>query len=163
MRRNRRILRITLLGLTLTALDTSAAPLAATRAATKSGPRDRSHDTYASWYGWDFANRRTASGERFDPTALTAAHRTLPLGSKVRVTNLANGRSVVLKITDRGPYHKGRGLDVSREAARQLRMVNQGVAKVRVEQLPLPVDSQPVTIAIAAWPSALDGGRAVSL
>jgi rare lipoprotein A len=117
--------------------------------------------TYASWYGWGFARRRTASGELFNPMALTAAHRTLPLGSRVRVTNLGNGRSVVLRITDRGPYKKGRGIDVSREAARRLRMVNQGIAKVRVEHLTPAND--PVLTTVAGWPSGLDGPRALSL
>jgi rare lipoprotein A len=123
----------------------------------------RQHVTYASWYGWGFAKRRTASGEVFNPMALTAAHRTLPLGSRVRVTNLTNGRSVILRITDRGPYHKGRGIDVSQEAARRLRMVRQGVARVRVEELPASPDMDPMPTASAAWPSPTDGPRALSL
>ena len=87
----------------------------------------------ASWYGHEFAWRRTASGERFDPEDLTGAHRTLPLGSKVRVTNLVNGRSVLVTINDRGPYRYRREIDLSYGAARVLGMVNQGVAQVRIE------------------------------
>ncbi len=89
----------------------------------------------ASFYGRDFAGRRTASGERFDPGALTAAHRTLPIGSKVRVTNLRNGRSVVVRINDRGPFHGNRVIDLSHEAARQIGMVQRGVARVQLELL----------------------------
>jgi len=127
------------------------------------GPASTTQVTYASWYGWGFAWRPTASGELFDPRALTAAHRTLPLGTRVRVTHLGNGRSVVLRITDRGPYHKGRGIDLSREAARQLRMLHQGVAKVKVEVLPSTNPIQPTATALAALPSAIHGARALSL
>jgi len=121
------------------------------------------HVTTASWYGKEFARRRTASGELFNPMDLTAAHKTIPLGTRVRVTNLRNGRSVVVRITDRGPYHEGRGIDVSHEAARRLRMVDQGIAKVKLEQLPLTRESAPVATANAAWPSALGGARALSM
>jgi len=72
---------------------------------------------FASFYGSEFHGRRTASGERYDADALSAAHRTLPFGTRVRVTNLKNGRSVVLTITDRGPFRRGRIVDVSRRAA----------------------------------------------
>jgi rare lipoprotein A len=154
--------RIAFLATVLAVLGAAEAPRAATRQESASRPRS-SHVTIASWYGFEFARRRTASGELFNPAALTAAHRTLPMGTKVRVTNLGNGRSVVLRITDRGPYAKGRGIDLSREAARQLRMVDQGVARVRVDQLPLKPEVQPVSLANAGWPSALEGGRALSL
>jgi rare lipoprotein A len=87
----------------------------------------------ASWYGPGFHGRKTASGERFDQNDLTAAHRKLPLGSEVKVTNLENGRSITVEINDRGPYAKGRVLDLSRAAARKLGMVEGGVAKVRIE------------------------------
>lgn len=89
----------------------------------------------ASWYGPGFSGRRTASGERFDPHGMTAAHRTLPLGSKVRVTNLRNGRSVELRITDRGPFRRRRVLDLSLGAARVLGIVNRGVDRVLIEPL----------------------------
>ena len=87
----------------------------------------------ASWYGGKFHGRTTASGEPYDMNALTAAHPKLPFGTKVRVTNLANGRSVVLRINDRGPYVKPRIIDVSRQAAERLGFRRAGLAKVRVE------------------------------
>jgi rare lipoprotein A len=87
----------------------------------------------ASFYASEFHGRRTASGARFDMHALTAAHRTLPFGSKVRVTNERNGRSVVVTINDRGPFHDSRILDVSRAAAERLAMVNAGSAGVKLE------------------------------
>ena|ERR687888_2004050 len=88
---------------------------------------------HASWYGEEFAWRPTASGERFDPSKLTGAHRTLPLGSKVRVTNLLNGRSVTVTINDRGPYIPRREIDLSYGAARVLGMLRRGVARVRID------------------------------
>jgi rare lipoprotein A len=90
----------------------------------------------ASWYGGKFHGRRTATGERFDQHRLTAASRTLPLGSRARVTNLENGRSVEVEITDRGPFARGRVLDVSRAAAHALGMVEDGTVRVRVEPIP---------------------------
>src|SRR5690606_36482813 len=89
----------------------------------------------ASWYGWEFAGRKTACGERFDPRQLTAAHRTLPLGTTARVTNLRNGRMVVVRINDRGPYVEPRVLDLSLAAARALDMVTCGVTDVLIEPL----------------------------
>src|SRR5262249_62141840 len=89
----------------------------------------------ASYYGREFSNQRTASGERFDPGLLTAAHRTLPFGTRVRVTNLDNGRRVVGRINDRGPFARGRVLDLSPAAARKLGFVNDGVARVRIDVL----------------------------
>jgi rare lipoprotein A len=77
----------------------------------------------------------TASGERFDPRALTAAHRTLPMQTRVRCTNLRNGRSVVVRINDRGPYGRGRVIDLSRAAAAQLDMIDAGVVPIRCEVL----------------------------
>ena len=95
---------------------------------------DRNYDVVgrASWYGRPFHGRRTASGQIFNMNAFTAAHRTLPLGTRVRVTNLANGRSVVVIINDRGPFVKGRIIDVSRHAARRLGFQRKGTARVRV-------------------------------
>ena len=89
----------------------------------------------ASWYGAEFQGSRTASGERFDPHALTAASRSFPIGTHVRVTNLANGRSVVVRVNDRGPFAHGRVLDVSRAAATALGMVGRGTARVRIESV----------------------------
>lgn len=88
---------------------------------------------FASYYGSRFHGGRTASGERYDEKALTAAHRTLPFGTKVQVTNLANGKSVVVTITDRGPFTKGRVIDVSRRAARKLDFLRDGTTRVRLE------------------------------
>ncbi|NJL16396.1 MAG: septal ring lytic transglycosylase RlpA family protein [Nitrospira sp.] len=87
----------------------------------------------ASWYGEQFHGRKAANGELFDMEALTAAHRTMPLGSIVRVINLNNGRHLHVRITDRGPYEKGRILDLSRRAALQLGMEHKGLAYVQVE------------------------------
>ena len=86
----------------------------------------------ASFYGESFRGRATASGESFDPDALTAAHRTLPFGTCLRVESTVNGRSVHVRITDRGPYAKGRIIDLSEAAARVLDLVRQGVARVRL-------------------------------
>lgn len=90
----------------------------------------------ASWYGPGFHAQRTANGEKFDQNELTAAHRTLQMPSLVRVTNLDNGRSVVLRVNDRGPFARGRIIDVSSKAADLLGFKGKGTAKVRVETLP---------------------------
>src|SRR3546814_19223723 len=84
----------------------------------------------ASYYGDRFAGNRTASGERFDPDELTAAHRTLAFGRHVRVTNLANGKSVIVRLNDRGPFSSGRVIDVSHAAARESGMQRSGTARV---------------------------------
>jgi rare lipoprotein A len=86
----------------------------------------------ASYYGAGFAGRPTASGERFDPRALTAAHRTLPFGTCVRVDDLDSRRHVAVRVNDRGPYAKARIIDVSEEAARELGMLSSGTARVRL-------------------------------
>src|ERR1051326_5588818 len=86
----------------------------------------------ASWYGPTFYGRRTANGEVYDGEALTAAHRTLPMPVNVRVTNLENGRSIVVRVNDRGPYARGRIIDLSRHAAELLGVVQNGTARVRV-------------------------------
>jgi rare lipoprotein A len=88
-----------------------------------------------SWYGPGFHGRRTANGEVFDTNELTMAHRTLPFGTEVRVTNLANGRSVVLRVNDRGPYVRGRIADLSHAAATRLGFVDDGVTKARIEMI----------------------------
>ena len=86
----------------------------------------------ASWYGPNFHGRTTANGETYDQYAMTAAHPTLPMPSLVEVTNLANGRTIVLRINDRGPFAKGRIIDVSKAAAKELGFKKQGVTRVRV-------------------------------
>jgi rare lipoprotein A len=94
----------------------------------------------ASWYGEEFAGRRTSSGEPFDPDRLTAAHRTIPLPSWVEVENLDNGRRVVVRVNDRGPFADPdrRIIDLSEAAARELGMIGAGVARVRIEVLVTP-------------------------
>ena len=89
----------------------------------------------ASWYGGKFHGRTTANGERYNMNALTAAHKTLPFGTKVRVTNEANGKSVVVRINDRGPFVGRRVIDLSRAAATQVGMMQSGVARVKLEIL----------------------------
>ncbi len=124
-RRPRRVIA-GLLSLVLpVALSLAATPLEARAGATQVGK--------ASWYGPRFHGKKTASGKRFNQHALTAAHRRLPLGTRVKVTNLKNGKTVQVKINDRGPYHGGRIIDLSRAAAERLSMG--GVARVRVEVL----------------------------
>ncbi|MBT8389636.1 MAG: septal ring lytic transglycosylase RlpA family protein [Altererythrobacter sp.] len=90
---------------------------------------------HASYYGRRFHGRLTANGERFDMRAMTAAHKTLPFGSVVRVTNRRNGRSVVVRINDRGPFVRGRTIDLSRAAAEEIGLVKTGVGEVRIELL----------------------------
>ena len=93
---------------------------------------------HASWYGKEHDGKKTASGETFDMEEMTAAHRTLPLNSKVKVTSLSNGKSVVVKINDRGPFAKGRIIDISRAAAKKLDMISKGTDKVKIEVLEIP-------------------------
>src|SRR6185436_16036572 len=95
--------------------------------------RGRSQVGLASWYGEPHHGQPTASGEIFDMTRMTAAHRTLPLGTQLRVVNLQNGRVVRVRVNDRGPYVDGRILDLSREAARALDMEHSGLATVKLE------------------------------
>src|SRR6476620_3391433 len=95
----------------------------------------------ASWYGNDFHGRLTANGEVFDMASLTAAHPTLPMPSYARVTNLRNGKSLIVRVNDRGPYHGNRLIDVSNKAAELLEFKGNGVARVRVEYVaPAPLE-----------------------
>jgi len=87
----------------------------------------------ASWYGPGFCGKKTASGDIFDDAKLTAAHKSLPLGSKAKVTNLSNGKTVEVTINDRGPFVEDRIIDLSQAAAHVLGMVHRGIAKVRVD------------------------------
>jgi rare lipoprotein A len=100
------------------------------------GAGDHDEIGLASYYAHAFDSLPTASGERFDMHAMTAAHRTLPFGTRVKVTHLVNGRSAVVRINDRGPFQKGRVLDLSYAAARALRLIGPGVGRVRVEAIP---------------------------
>jgi len=97
----------------------------------------------ASWYGDDFHGKKTSNGEIFNMPALSAAHKTLPLGIHVRVTNLSNGKKLILRINDRGPYVKDRVLDLSRAAARELGYYETGTAPVLIEALGYPVARGP--------------------
>ena len=90
------------------------------------------HAELATYYGQEFAGRRTASGEKFNPGAMTAAHRTLPFGTRVRVTNSRNGRSIIVRINDRGPFVKGRAIDLSSGAARAIGMASTGNVRMEV-------------------------------
>lgn len=92
----------------------------------------------ASYYADKFVGKPTASGEKYSHKALTAAHRTHPFGTKLRVTNLSNGKSVEVRVNDRGPFKRGRIVDLSLKAAKQIDMVRQGVAKVKVEVISFP-------------------------
>ena len=89
----------------------------------------------ASYYGDELAGNRTANGERFNPSQMTAAHRSLPFGSMVRVTNISNGDSVIVRINDRGPFSHGRVIDVSHAAAREIGMHRSGTARVKLALL----------------------------
>jgi rare lipoprotein A len=104
----------------------------------------------ASWYGGKFHGRRTASGERYNMYGISAAHRTLPLGTVVRVTHQANGRKLTVRINDRGPFVEGRIIDLSLGAARKLDMVNEGIARVTLEAYG-PEDGAPITTGPAVF------------
>lgn len=99
-------------------------------------PRGKSWDGIASWYGRKFDGRRTASGEVFDMHQHTAAHRTLPFGTRVRVINLRTGRHTIVRINDRGPFVRGREIDLSYVAARDIGILEKGLEMVRLEVLP---------------------------
>src|SRR5258708_7205518 len=115
-----------------------APPAPAVAPARQTGARS-SGSVRASFQGQEEAGRITASGERFGPHALTAASKTLPMGSKVVVTNPTTGKSVTVRINDRGPYVRGRSLDLSKRAAEEIGITKKGVARVKVES----VDSKP--------------------
>lgn len=117
---------------------------------------------WASWYGPGFQKRRGANGEVFDTEKMTAAHRTLPLNSIVRVTNIKTSESVVVRITDRGPFVGDRILDLSRAAARPLGVYQHGTALVRIEvlQTPAPIQSGGRwCVQIGAFPDSRDAAR----
>lgn len=96
------------------------------------------YDGIASYYSSDFNGRQTASGERFSNSKRTAAHRRYPIGTLLRVTNLKNGKSTVVRINDRGPFIKGRVLDMSRAAAKDIGIIKSGIAKVRLSVVSNP-------------------------
>jgi len=97
----------------------------------------------ATWYGPGFVGKRTASGERFWPCRLTAAHKTLPFDTRVKVTNLTNGKVVRVRINDRGPFGEGRIIDLARAAAARIKMVRAGVVDVKIEVVRWPRGHEP--------------------
>lgn len=107
------------------------------KAPTKAG-KGYMEEGMASWYGRKFHMKKTSSGERFNMYKKTAAHRTLPFGTVVKVTNLENGKSVKVRINDRGPWKKGRIIDLSYAAAKKIGMVKSGVARVRIKVVKAP-------------------------
>lgn len=115
-------------------------------------PSGHVHRGVASWYGPKFHGRLTANGETYDMHGLTAAHRTLPFGTWVRVTHLGNGRSVDLRINDRGPFVKGRMIDVSYAAAQRLDLVGSGTARVEIRVLDGPRREESVSEASSSGP-----------
>jgi rare lipoprotein A len=100
----------------------------------------------ASWYGPKFHGKLTANGEIYDQMALTAAHKSLTFGTLLKVTNPRNGRSVIVRINDRGPYIQGRDLDLSKGAAIELGMLKKGVGRVKIEEVALGVSAVPTAI-----------------
>ena len=109
--------------------------MAAALAQTPSSTQASETTGVCSYYARMHDGHVTAGGEKFDSNAMTAAHRRLPMGTKLKVTNLANGKSVVVTVNDRGPFVKGRSLSVTRRAAEELGFRKQGVAKVKFEQV----------------------------
>jgi rare lipoprotein A len=105
----------------------------------------------ASWYGHPFHGRTTASGETYDMNAPTAAHKTLPFGVRVRIDNLDNGRSTTLTVNDRGPFIRGRIIDVSRRGAEELGMVGAGVARVRITVVEAPAPRRCWDVQVGAF------------
>ncbi|MCG7373467.1 MULTISPECIES: septal ring lytic transglycosylase RlpA family protein [Pseudomonas] len=101
----------------------------------KQAPKPFEQKGKASYYSQKFHGRETASGETFNNNTLVAAHKTLPLGSKVRVTNLENNKQVVVRITDRGPFIRGRIIDLSRAAAKRVDLVENGTGPVKIERI----------------------------
>jgi rare lipoprotein A len=114
----------------------------------------------ASWYGGKFHGRLTSSGEVFDTNEMTAAHRTLPFGTIVKVTNQDNGRSAVVKINDRGPFVEGRIIDLSRAAAEELDMVGQGVAHVSLDIVDFVTDRELFSVQVGAYALEKNAERA---
>jgi len=124
---------------------------------TKTDAGDHVERGLASWYGKQFHGRRTSSGEPYDMYAMTAAHKTLPLPTYARVTNLDNGRSVVVRINDRGPFHDGRVIDLSYAAASKLGVVREGTAPVEVRAIDPRRPEEDANLFLAQSPSIQQG------
>jgi rare lipoprotein A len=160
-------------------LAAGGAVVAQEKASVASSPVSAStQEGVASWYGAEFAGRPTASGEIFDPSKLTASHPTLPFGTMLTVTNLANGKSVEVRVNDRGPFTKSRLIDVSRAAAEKLGMLGTGTARVRIVvdslgatapagdgvlHLSAPDVSGPAAVAVTPAPKAVAPARATQI
>jgi rare lipoprotein A len=129
-------MRLLLTMILLSSLATLTACAGSTRDPAEVGGVTSQETGLASYYGHQYHGRTTANGETYDENKLTAAHRTLPFGTRVRVTNLENGKEVLLLVNDRGPFVEGRIIDVSWRAAQDLDFVQEGVVKARVEVLP---------------------------
>ena len=114
----------------------------------------------ASWYGDPFHGRRTSSGEVYDMDGMTAAHRTLPFHTVVRVHNLDNGKKVRVRLNDRGPFVKGRIIDLSRAAAQEIDMVRPGTARVRLEILRIEATSENLAVQVGSFISKIPGSQA---
>lgn len=99
----------------------------------------------ASWYGPRFHGKTTANGEVYNQAALTAAHKSLPFGTLLQITNLRNGKSTIVRINDRGPYVEGRDLDLSKGTAKSLGILHKGVVRVKVQQIVVNTDNIPVS------------------
>lgn len=128
-----------------------------------SPPRESDQSGLASWYGGKFHGRKTASGERFDTMDMTAAHKTLPFGTRVCVRSSVTGKSVVVRINDRGPFAPGRIIDLSKAAAQELGMLGLGIKPVELWQLEEDEDECPATLNASAkkrHPSAAKGASA---
>ncbi len=138
----------------LSALALALTVCASDGASKKAGPSKpgglASQTGVASWYGGRWHGGPTASGERYNQWSMTAAHKTLPFGTFVRVTNLHNGKATVVRINNRGPYIKGRVIDLSVQAAREIGMYGRGIASVRLDVVP------PKTAVLAASRRAAD-------
>ncbi len=104
----------------------------------------RDYKMHASWYGAEFGNRPTANGEIFDPNGFTAAHKTLPFGTVLMIENPSTGKSVIVRINDRGPYITGRDIDLSRAAAKQLGMIKPGVVEIKAKEIVLNNSIDPI-------------------
>lgn len=109
----------------------------------KSKSPDEQMMGYASWYGPGFHGKKTANGEEYDQNQMTAAHKLLPMNTWLKVTNLENSKSTVVRVNDRGPYKKNRIIDLSRKAAEELGFIEQGTARVSLEILKFPQDYNP--------------------
>ncbi|RJQ60825.1 MAG: septal ring lytic transglycosylase RlpA family protein [Stygiobacter sp.] len=99
----------------------------------------------ASWYGPRFHGKITANGEIYNQMALTAAHKSLPFGTLLQITNLRNGKSIIVRINDRGPYIDGRDLDLSKGTAKTLGILHRGIVRVKVQEIVINSDTQPAS------------------